>query len=59
MCLICVEMQKNKLTIHEAWRNLSEMTETLSPDHIKEVKTLIFERALTEEPPLSEPPQKK
>ena len=59
MCLICVEMQKNKLTIHEAWRNLLEMEEDMPDDHIKEVKTLIFERALTEEPPLSEPPQKK
>ena len=37
MCLICVEFQKGKLTVLEAFQNLSEMEETLSQEHYEEV----------------------
>ena len=43
MCLICVEFQQGRLTITEARRNLSEMVESLEPDHAEEVEELLQE----------------
>lgn len=37
MCLICVEFQKGKLAVLEAFQNLSEMEESLSEEHYQEV----------------------
>ena len=42
MCLICVDLQKQKLTSHEARRNLGEIHTTLDRDHIIEVLKLIW-----------------
>ena len=36
MCMICVDWQRGNLTLQEAKRNLSEMTE-LDPEHVQEV----------------------
>ena len=47
MCLICVEFQKDKLSIQEARSNLWEMTESLG-SHAQEVEDLIDERELEE-----------
>ena len=44
MCLICVELKKNKLTSHEARRNLGELFEGMEKEHVKEVLKLIWEK---------------
>lgn len=41
MCIICVEMEKNKLTPWEAKKNLSEMREEIGTEHTKEVEEKI------------------
>tara|TARA_B100000427_G_C15218751_1_gene467980 strand:- start:340 stop:543 length:204 start_codon:yes stop_codon:yes gene_type:complete len=41
MCLICVEYEKGKLTIKEAYRNLGEMSESITPEHVQEVETML------------------
>ena len=47
MCIICVELDKNKLSPWEAKRNLSEMVEKIGIEHTREVENkisdLIFE----------------
>ena len=42
MCLICTEYQKGKLTVSEAWQNLQEMQETIDPEHIDVVLSMLF-----------------
>ena len=42
MCLICTEYQKGKLTLNEAWNNLHEMKETMEPEHLDVVLTMLF-----------------
>jgi len=41
MCMICVEFQKGMLTIREARFNLAESSESLTPEHVKELKKLL------------------
>lgn len=41
MCIICIDLIKNKLTPSEARRNLKEMIEDISEDHFVEVLDLI------------------
>ena len=48
MCLICIEFEKEKLTIEEAKRNLSEMRDKLDVYHYKEVKQMLFDADLKE-----------
>lgn len=47
MCIICVELDKNKLSPWEAKRNLGEMVEKIGLEHTREVENkisdLIFE----------------
>ena len=43
MCLICIEYNKNKLTLDEAWRNLHEMYEVIGEDHTWEVIDKLWE----------------
>ena len=43
MCIICVEMEKNKLSPWEAKKNLTEMVEKIGPDHAREVENKISE----------------
>ena len=33
MCIICVDLEKDKLTWKEARRNLNEFSDTLDKDH--------------------------
>ena len=42
MCIICTEYQKGKLTVSEAWQNLQEMQETIDPEHIDVVLSMLF-----------------
>ena len=48
MCLICIEFEKEKLTIEEAKRNLSEMRDKLDVYHYKEVEQMILKADLEE-----------
>ncbi|MFP4596707.1 MAG: hypothetical protein ACOC9W_00030 [Persicimonas sp.] len=49
MCLICVEFQKEKMTIQDARRALGEMVETLEPDHAEEVDEMLDEAELEQQ----------
>lgn len=48
MCIICVEMEKNKLSPWEAKRNLSEMVEKIGQEHLIEVENKISEAIYNE-----------
>ena len=48
MCLICVQISKDLLTVPEAWRNLHEMTDSLEDDHIEEVLDMIWDKIMSE-----------
>jgi len=37
MCIICVDLEKGKLTPWEASRNRTEMLDTLDKEHLKEL----------------------
>jgi len=45
MCIICVELEKDKLTISEARRNLGEMWSCLE-EHAVEVEDFINEKEI-------------
>ena len=42
MCLICVEYNKNKITLREAWKNLNEMSENIGEKHTWEVIDMLW-----------------
>jgi hypothetical protein len=44
MCLICVDLQKNKLTSKEARSNLNETYKTLDKNHIHKLLQLIWQK---------------
>ena len=44
MCIICVDLTKDKLTYKEARRNLSEVGSTIEPEHRMEVLKLIWKK---------------
>lgn len=44
MCLICVSFEQDRLTVQEARRNLGEMRESLDPEHVEEVESMIREK---------------
>jgi len=48
MCLICVEIDKEKLSFREAWRNFKEMERDLSDEHITQVKQKIIDKMVEE-----------
>ena len=48
MCLICIEFQKDKLTIPEARCNLKEMREGIGEEHANEVDKMLEARAKEE-----------
>lgn len=41
MCLICVDFQKERMTITDARRALREMITTLEPEHARQVHQMI------------------
>ena len=49
MCIICVDVQKGKLKLNEAWRNLGEMRSTLPEEHIEEVEDLLWAKWIEEQ----------
>lgn len=38
MCIICVDFERGALRLNEARRALREMSETLPPEHVREVE---------------------
>jgi hypothetical protein len=44
MCIICVDLTKDKLTYKEARRNLREVGATIEPEHRMEVLKLIWKK---------------
>ncbi len=44
MCLICVDLEKDKLTAFEARRNLNELIPVLPKEHAQEVLQLIWQK---------------
>jgi len=44
MCLICVDISKNMLTVKEARSNLEETWSSLDPDHVYKVLQLIWQK---------------
>jgi len=49
MCLICVELTKNKLTAAEARRNMGEMRVLIEADHRIDVLKAIWKKESEEE----------
>ena len=43
MCLICVEFEKERMTVFEARRALGEMGATLEDEHLEEVEEMLDE----------------
>jgi len=41
MCLICVDFQKQKMTINDARRAFREMSSDMDPEHAREVRKMI------------------
>lgn len=48
MCIICVELGKNKLSPWEAKENLSEMVDKIGPEHAREVENKISDAIMEE-----------
>ena len=48
MCIICVDLEKNRLTPWEAKRNLGEMVEIIGQEHAIEVENKISEAIYNE-----------
>lgn len=46
MCIICVQLQTNKLTAREAAHNLGEMVSIIGDKHTDEVVKKIIEKTL-------------
>lgn len=46
MCLICVEFQKQRMTIGEARRAMREMSSTMPQEHVVEVNEMLREAEL-------------
>ena len=52
MCLICIELAKNAMSVKEGRRALGEMRVKLDADHIAEVETKLAEaERLAKQPP--------
>ena len=48
MCLICIELAKDKITFKEALRNLSEIEAELNPTHLRQVLRKIQSKMISE-----------
>jgi hypothetical protein len=48
MCLICIEYEKQRMTVGEARRAYSEMVSSLEPRHAKAVKAMLDRAAAKE-----------
>lgn len=50
MCLICVDLAKQKITPLEGRRALREMSEKLDPQHMREVEAKLAEAEASKKP---------
>lgn len=50
MCLICVDLAKQKITPIEGRRALREMSEKLDRDHVREVEAKLAEAEAAQKP---------
>ena len=50
MCLICIDLAKQKITPAEARRALREMTAKLDGDHVREVEAKVAEAEAASKP---------
>jgi hypothetical protein len=50
MCLICIDLAKQKITPQEARRALSEMTEKVGREHAREVEQKVAEAEAATKP---------
>lgn len=41
MCLICIEFQKQLITLSEARRNLVEIRGSLTPEHVEKIERML------------------
>ena len=48
MCILCVEIQTNRLTFKEAFRNFREMKNDIDDDHQMQIIKLINEKRQNE-----------
>ncbi len=51
MCIICVDFEQGKLKANEARRALREMSETLPPEHVREVERKLTQAEANPKPP--------
>ena len=49
MCLICTGVQNQTLTFQEAWRNLGEYKNSITRDHLAEVRDMVLDGLYEEE----------
>ena len=56
MCLICIEFQKQRMTIKEARRAFGEMVTSMDAEHAKEVNQMLDEEEKKEQEGLSKTP---
>jgi hypothetical protein len=42
MCIICIDYNKQKMTVQEAYRALDEMREGMSKEHVLEVVDMLW-----------------
>ena len=50
MCMLCVELQTERLTIQEAYRNYREIKDSLDEDHQKEILRLLYNKSMIKKP---------
>jgi len=48
VCLICIDIERERLTLSEAWRNLTEMYDDMEKEHALEVFDKLRELQLRE-----------
>ena len=44
MCIICIDLERERLSTQEAFRNLNEMYDSLGEEHVLEVVEKLFDR---------------
>ena len=48
MCIICIDLDRDRLSPWEAKRNLKEMSQKITPEHAREVENKISEAIYNE-----------
>ena len=48
MCMICVDLEREKLSFKEAWKNFKEMQSAIEVDHREDVKQKLIDKMVEE-----------